>query len=251
MKFIKADPKSALAQRVTQFSNNQNGVRPRDFKSNSQTQIRLQNEMMSLYSDQYYYEIKRGEDPGTGRTISNENAGLYLRAFDLKEPWTTHRKYEVFEDKHSELFGRPATTADRIVMLDVIMEAIDSQIPNIENRLFGRYTLARYLIIYIVREILEFEGMLEEISENSAAFIREKTARANFRACVDLVVDDIVGDLNDELKNVEENFDYRGKLRDQSWVHNLSRRIVADHRKLVSRNLMPSFKQEWEKRSGA
>lgn len=131
VKFIKADPKSVLAQRVTQFSNNQNGVGPRDFKANGPIQIRLQNEMNTLYSDEYYYEIKRGEEPGPGRKISNEDAGLYLRAFDLEEPWTTHRKYEVFEDKHSELFGRPATTADRIVMLDVIMEMIDGAIPKI------------------------------------------------------------------------------------------------------------------------
>ena len=156
VKFIQADPRSALAQRVTQFSNNQNGVRPRDFKSNSPIQIRLQNEMHTLFPDQYYYEIKRGDEPGAGRKISNEDAGLYLRAFDLKEPWTTHRKYEVFEDKHSELFGRPSTTADRIVMLDLIVETIDAAIPEIENQLIGKYALARYLILYIVREILEF-----------------------------------------------------------------------------------------------
>lgn len=93
--------------------------------------------------------------------------------------------------------------------------------------------------------------MLDEVSSSPAKFVREQTARAQFRACIDLLVNDIVGDLNDEMKTVEENFDYRGKLRDQTWVQTLSRRIVADHRKLVSRSLMPSFKEEWEKRSGA
>jgi hypothetical protein len=130
------------------------------------------------------------------------------------------------------------------------MEAIDDAIPKIENQLIGRYALARYLIIYIVREMLESDGMLNAISGNPAAFVRDEAARQHFRACIDLLVDDVIGDLNDELKTVEENFDYRGKLRDQGWVQSLSRRIVADHRKLVSRNLMPSFKQEWEKRSG-
>lgn len=250
VKFIQADPKSTLAQRVTQFSNNQNGVRPRDFKSNSPIQIRLQNEVSKSYPGAYYYEIKRGEELGAGRKISNEDAGLYLRAFDLREPWTTHRKYEVFEDKHSDLFGRPSTTADRIVMLDVIMEAIDSAIPKIENQLFGRYALARFLILYVVREILEADGMLNDISRDPGAFVKDSQDRTNFRECIDLLVNDIVGDLNDELKTVEENFDYRGKMRDQAWGQTLSRRIVADHRKIVSRGLMPSFKQEWEKRVG-
>jgi hypothetical protein len=249
VKFIKADPRSALAQRVTQFSNNQNGVRPRDFKANSQTQIRLQNEVGNLYAGKYYYEIKRGEEPLPGRKISNEDAGLYLRAFDLKEPWTTHRKYEVFEEKHTELFGRPATTADRIVLLDVIMEVIDGAIPKIENQLIGRYALVRYLILYVVREILETDKMLEDISSDPAKFVRDDLSRADFRECIDVVVNDIIGDLNDEMRAVEENFDYRGKLRDQQWVQTLTRRIVADHRKLVSRNLMPSFKEEWERRA--
>lgn len=204
--------------------------------------------MHTLFPDQYYYEIKRGDEPGAGRKISNEDAGLYLRAFDLKEPWTTHRKYEVFEDKHSELFGRPSTTADRIVMLDLIVETIDAAIPEIENQLIGKYALARYLILYIVREILESDEMLQVISNQPAAFVRDEHARADFRACIELIVNDIIGDLNDELKTVEENFDYRGKLRDQQWVQALSRRIVADHRKLVSRKLMPSFREEWEKR---
>jgi hypothetical protein len=121
----------------------------------------------------------------------------------------------------------------------------------IENQLFGRYALARYLILYIVREILQSDEMLNEVSDDPLKFVRSETARANFRACVELLVNDIIGDLNDELKTVEENFDYRGKLRDQTWVQNLSRRIVGDHRKLVSRGLMPSFKQEWENRSAA
>jgi len=35
-------------------------------------------------------------------------------AFDLKEPWGTHRKYQVFDEKHADLFARPEVTADRI-----------------------------------------------------------------------------------------------------------------------------------------
>jgi hypothetical protein len=106
-KFIKMDPASSVAEMITRFSNNQNGVRPRDFKANHPIQIRLQNEFDRDYSGQYAYEIKRGEADRPGVTISNEDAGLFLRAFDLKEPWATHRKYEVFDDKHGDLFARP------------------------------------------------------------------------------------------------------------------------------------------------
>jgi hypothetical protein len=102
-KFIKLDPSSSEAKMITEFSNNQNGVRPRDFKSNDAIQIRLRKEFTNNYPSDYTYEIKRGETPGLGQPISNEEAGLYLMAFDHREPWATHRKYEVFDDKHASL----------------------------------------------------------------------------------------------------------------------------------------------------
>ena len=66
VKFIKVDPASELAEMVTRFSNNQNGVRPRDFKANHPIQIRLQNEFATTYNGDYWYEIKRGEAVGVG-----------------------------------------------------------------------------------------------------------------------------------------------------------------------------------------
>jgi hypothetical protein len=166
VKFIQTDPGSKLAEMITQFSNNQNGVRPRDFKANHPIQIRLQNEFATLYDNEYFYEIKRGELSGSDTVISNEDAGLWLRAFDLKEPWITHRKFEVFEDKYAELFARPSVTADRIVLCAVILEAISNIIPKITNQLFGKYALTRYLLLYVVRQILESDALFDQISNN-------------------------------------------------------------------------------------
>src|SRR5205085_3729019 len=138
---------------ITQFSNNQNGVTDRDFMSNSAIQIRLQNEFETFYPEEYAFEIKRGEIVSQGTVISNEEAGLFLMSFDLKEPWGTHRKYEVFEDKHADLFGRPDVTADRIVLCQVVIQVIASKLPKIENQLFARYALTKYMLLYIIREI--------------------------------------------------------------------------------------------------
>ena len=43
-KFIQMETGSPWAEQVTRYSNNQNGVKPRDFKANNPIQIRLQNE---------------------------------------------------------------------------------------------------------------------------------------------------------------------------------------------------------------
>ena len=113
--------------------------------------------------------------------ISNEEAGLFLMAFDLKEPWGTHRKYQVFERKHSDIFGRPEVTADRIVLCQVIKEAIDEASKKIENSLFGRYRLTRYLLLYIIREIIEQSPTGSTILSTPMPFVRKSPDRNHFR----------------------------------------------------------------------
>ena len=173
-KFIKVDPTSRLATLITEYSNNQNGVKARDFKANNEIQIRLKNEFSDIYANDYVYSVKRGELDDPGVVISNEDAGLYLMAFDLKEPWATHRKYQVFDDKHAELFGRPYVNADRIVMLHIIREEADKvTAAQKENTLFWKYLLTRYLMMYLVREILEGDEQGQQIINNPATVMRK------------------------------------------------------------------------------
>ena len=246
-KFIEVDPTSSLAKQITEFSNNQNGVGPRDFMANSAPQIRLQNEFRTCYQNEYEYAIKRGEPTSADVVISNEDAGLYLMAFDLKEPWATHRKYRVFDDRHSALFGHPRVTADRIVMLHVLREEVDRLAKEkVDNTLLGKYVLTRYLMMYIVREILEDDEQGKKLIEAPSEFMRDSETRDRFRSCIRNLLNDVIIDLNAEVEEYGEDFDYRGRLRDESWVKTLSTRIVSDHKRQVVRGRIPSFTQDWE-----
>lgn len=247
-KFIQMEPNSPLAKQVTEFSNNQNGVKARDFMSNNPIQIRLQNEFLSHYRGQYALEIKRGEPGGRGIAVSNEEAGLLLMAFDLKEPWATHRKYQVFEDKYVDLFGRREVTADRIVLLRVIADAATEAMSKLNNRLMARYQLTRYLVVYAVRLILESDPKSHEVFTRPEAYVRLPADREDFARCIRQVVGDIVIDLNAEVDDVGGDFDYRDKLRDSDWVRGLASRITTEHMKLVERKRITSFSTEWAQR---
>ncbi len=241
-KFIQVEPTSSLATQITEFSNNQNGVRARDFKANSAPQIRLQNEFKNLYPGTYEYAIKRGEASAGGVQISNEDAGLYLMAFDLKTPWATHRKYQVFEDKHSELFGRPEVNANRIVACHVIREAVDDVLDKINNRLLAKYVLTRYLLIYLVRRVFDEDQFGCEILQNPQNVVRNTEDREKFRRLVSSILGDIVTDLNSEVNEYGEEFDYRGKLRDEDWVKKLTKEVVSLREKLVRRGSIKDLK---------
>lgn len=251
-KFIRVDPQSSLAKQITEYSNNQNGVRPRDFKANSAPQIRLQNEFKMRYTNEYGYEIKRGEENNAGTVISNEDAGLYLMAFDLKEPWGTHRKYQIFDEKHAALFARPTVTADRIVMLQIVREEIDKVTQeHIQDSLFGKYVLTRYLLMYVLSEILDADTFGRQVTANPSGFIPDPDRREILRSCIRTVLNDVVIDLNAEVKEYGEDFDYRGRLRDEDWVKGLGRTLVAGYQKQVNRGRVESFERDWMTREQA
>jgi hypothetical protein len=247
-KFIQTKRDSELAKQVTKFSNNQNGVRPRDFMANNPSQIRLQNEFNLNYKGQYSFEIKRGEihDDEKSIKISNETAGLLLMAFDLMEPWATHRKYQVFEDKYADLFSRPEVTSDRIVLCHVILEAVESESGKLENKLFAKYILTKYFLIYCIRVILDGDELKAELHSRPESFVRKKVNRDKFRNCILQIVSDLIVDLNLEIKDLGDDFDYRDKLRDSAWVKEQSAKLVGTHKKLVRRGSFLSFKDSWE-----
>ncbi len=241
-KFIQASPLSQLSEMVTRFSNNQNGVKARDFKSNNHIQIRLQNEFNEIYGDEFFFEIKRGENSGDSDVITNEIAGQYLMAFDLKTPWATHRKYQIFEDKHSDLFGRPIVNADRILFCHVITTVITQQQDSLTNALFAKYALTKFFILYILRLIFESREDSKLIIKSPKTFIREPDSRRCFSAAIEKLLAEVITDLNAEIDQLGEDFDYRGKLRDEDWCKKLAHEIAATHIKLVARGRIEPFK---------
>ena len=246
VKLIKMESSSPLSELVTTFSNNQNGVKARDFKSNNPIQIRLQNEIRDKYGDEFHYEIKRGEDSKGLTTITNEAAGLLLLAFDLKRPWATHRKYQIFEDDHAEVFGRPAVDADRIVLCHILATRIAAAIPKLQNTLFAKYALTHFLLLYICRLIIEADDVGKDILQRPGKYVADKRQRKALISAIDKILEDIVIDLNAEVAQLGDEFDYRGKLRDEVWVKDVAHRIVAEHNKLVARNRINSFGRDFK-----
>lgn len=246
-KIVQLDVASDLAEKVTRYSNNQNGVKARDFKSNNTIQVRLQNEFPAQYKNRYCFEIKRGENLPNVEMISNEDAGLYFMAFDLKEPWATHRKYQVFDEKYAELFGRPEVTADRIVFCHTLMQSVTTAAPKLNNHLFGKYALTRYALLYVLRLILEEDDVGKDMLRNPAKYVRDIKDQNRLQKCLQSIVNDIVIDVNGEVDPLGDDFDYRDKLRDNEWVRNLARAVVSNYLKLVQRGRIQSLKAEWEK----
>lgn len=246
-KFVQVSVDSDLSRTITHFSNNQNGVKARDFKSNNNIQVRLQNEFKTYYGSEYFYEVKRGEGNTTLISISNELAGILIMSFDLKEPWGTHRKYQVFDDKYNDIFGRPEVTAHRILMLYLIDQIIISKLSAITNQLVARYSLTRFALIYMIRQIFENDTKGKELIVHPEKFVLTLQDRKNFINATTTIINDVIIDFNGEVANLGDDFDYKSRLRDEVWIKRLSQEIVSSYLKQISRNRIDSFESEWNK----
>jgi hypothetical protein len=167
-------------------------------------------------------------------------------AFDLKKPWATHRKYQIFEDEYADIFGRPSATASRIVLCHLLVQLAENAISQLNNSLFAKYALTKYFLLYTLRLIMEGDVTGVKILENPKHFIADAKRRKALLKSIEIILKDIVIDLNAELGKLGQDFDYRGKLRDEVWVKGLAHEIVASHQKLVSRARIKSLAEEYD-----
>ncbi|WP_418637287.1 AIPR family protein [Winogradskyella sp.] len=247
-KVIKVPINSPLSSQITEYSNSQNGVKPRDFKSYNQIQIRLQNEIREKFGTEYFYEIKRGEIAPNGlKVISNETMGVFLMSFDIGEPWNTHRVYQVFEDAYNKLFARPEVNGSRLIFIQILNEALVDKIEDIENKLIARYALTKYALMYITQGILENDIVGQKLIQNPETYVSTKELRSALKEALMIIIDDIIIDLNAEVGDLAEDFDYKSSLRNDEWVKKLSRNIVSNYLKQIKRKRIPSFNEELDK----
>lgn len=244
---IKLSPQSELAAKITRHSNNQNAISARDLQSNSAIQRRLQTEFQSAFDGKVHYEIKRGESAASSATvITNEEAARMLLAFDVKQPWACHQSYRLFDDLHSEIFGRPEVNAHRIVALDVLREAVVESLASIEDRLIASYRLTRYFFLYLLREAIESDTLGGTFIESPKTILSEIGAEGlKHVACQ--VLADLVIDFNaevDERRDNEDPLDYKREFKSPKAVKHLTLSILANYAKGVKRGKSVSFMGE-------
>ena len=249
-RLIELDRGSQLLDKITHNSNNQNGIKPRDFQSNNPIQLRLRSEFNSKYGGHIGYRISRGEEPSADEVIDNEVAGRVLLSFDLRQPWTCHQTYRLFDVLHGQIFGRPEVNATHIVTRLDAFAAVEEEISHVQHELVQKYTLTKYLLLYLLAGALETDEVGREILANPGRLIgdpADSITRDRLRRGFKAMLRDICIDLNHEIAGIEavEYFDYKRVLKSPVAIRALSGEILASYEKVVSRGRVPSFGDIW------
>ncbi|MCJ7817553.1 MAG: AIPR family protein [Candidatus Thorarchaeota archaeon] len=248
-RLIELPPDSDLAAKITHHSNNQNPINARDLQSNSALQRRLQNEFDKDFLGEVFYRIKRGEQSTSSEIIDNEEAAREILAFDLQEPWTCHQTYKHFDELHAEIFARPDVTAKRIYVLNLLYNLVTDTLPKIDNKEMAGYRLTRYFLLYLLRRALDHNDIGKQFSRKPEEFLVSKDGKNRIIDCAARVLDDIIIDLNAELRDREEQqnpIDYKRELKSPRPIKILERAIIPQYQKAVSRGRATSFGQEWK-----
>ena len=223
-----------LSREITLFSNNQNSPSPRDKRSNHKIQMRLKQEFENIDFEEYRYLIKRGEQPGNN-PVFNDDAGRLLLAFDIKEPWSCHQIYKVFDEKYAEIFGRPIVDAWRIILLDKIMERILISMVHIENEPIQNYRLTKYFLLYALSQNIDGDELAKETMNEAEELVKSPVKLSSFLDGVEGICGAYCVDLKYELDKDNDPIDYRVELKSQTGVTNLEKELRRSFERDVAR----------------
>ena len=145
-------------------------------------------------------------------------------------------------------FARPEVNAHRIVAVVDIHSCIIESLDDVEHRLLASYRLTQYFLLYLVRQALELDDDGKDFCADPYQFMRQTDGRTRVCQCAERVIKDIIIDLNAEVREREEAgkwFDYKRELKSPNPVRELSRSIIPQYQKAVSRRRASSFGKEW------
>ncbi len=250
-RLIELNGDSPLLDKITHNSNNQNGIKPRDFQSNNRIQLRLRTEFQKKYQKEIGYRISRGEEPETAEVIDNESAARVLLAFDVRQPWACHQTYRLFDSLHGDIFARPNVNATHIISRMDAFTAVGEVLPFVKHELIRKYTLTKYFLLYLLAEALETDEIGRELVRDPSTLLGdpiEAGARDHLVKAYKGVLQDLVLGLNyviDKHEEKDDYFDYKRVLKSPTEIRELRSVALADYERFIGRDVIESFGQMW------
>ncbi len=249
-RLIELDRGSPLIDKITHNSNNQNGIKPRDFQSNNPIQLRLRSEFQQKYEGEIGYRVSRGEEPSANEIIDNEVAARVLLAFDLGQPWACHQTYRLFDELHTQIFARPEVNAARIISGVDAFTTVEEELAKLEHELMRKYTLTKYFLLHLLYEALRTDQFGRQVIANPSELLGDpivKERRECFKEALRKTLQDLIIDLNYEIKARSEGeyFDYKRVLKSPTEIRALTREVLSSYEKVVQRGRVASFAETW------
>ena len=154
VKFVEVEGRPQLAKEVSRRSNTQNPVNLRNLVALGGPQQRLVTEFAEKYPSIYYETRPDASAPVTGRMIRNDDAAQLLCAVCNAMPWLAVKRTLLFDsDNHSLIFAENIT-ADHVVLVDEIRQAVDLEKERFPAEYRRSWQLTRLVAVYLVGQLI-------------------------------------------------------------------------------------------------
>ncbi|KAB2650192.1 MAG: hypothetical protein DVB32_11290 [Verrucomicrobia bacterium] len=236
VRFVQVGEERKSAEAIAYRTNNQNAISLRDLNANDSTQVQLKAEFDQLFGEQTIYDIKRGEEI-EGKTLNNEYAGQLLLAFNVREPWSSHQKYKVFGDRESEIFAYGVTAA-HVRLVQLIAEEIDEMLLKIKNERLRKYSLTKFILLYLIGEILRNERDGKRLLVDPKPFLQvnghpdSRAPQTAMMGEIKKLANFVVTELNYFVEGrADSDYDYKTEFKSPKHVKELRSEVMKAYDK--------------------
>ncbi len=242
VRLVRIGDSARLADDITYRSNNQNPINLKDLRANDVTQVTLKGQFRDLFGPEIDYVIKRGEETGAKVMIPNDLAAQILIALYNREPWMSHRKFDLFDQRYKDVF-HPRIEAPHVYLGYLIYQEVLKRLGDVANRLMAGYGLTTFALIYLVGLLLRESPVGQGLLENPLSYLKDN--EVGVRQKLELLIRDMLVDFNfyvDEKTKESGYFDYKTLFKNQRAVTDLAGDIVRSYKKEVIRSPNREFR---------
>lgn len=236
VRIVRVGDQRETAESIAYRTNNQNAISLRDLSANDNTQIQLKAEFDQLFGDRITYVIKRGEATAKNE-LQNEDAGQLLLALFSRQPWSAHQKYKIFGDLKSQIFAY-GINAPHIRLAQLVAGEIDKLLTTVTNERIRKYALTRYILVFLIGELLRAESDGQHLLENPRPYLFVKGAKGSDKveARVLKSVRELANFAITELNYfIEENggdaYDYKSEFKSEKQVAAIRKEVMKAYGK--------------------
>ena len=117
-------------------------------------QQRLVTEFAEKYPSIYYETRPDATTPVTGRMIRNDDAAQLLCAVCNAMPWLAVKRTSLFDSESHSLIFAENITADHVVLVDEIRQAVDLEKDRFPAEYRKSWQLTRLVAVYLVGQLI-------------------------------------------------------------------------------------------------
>lgn len=222
-----------LAELISYYNNNQNAISLMDLRANDLIQMRIEKEFKDLsakYNLNVSYIRKLGQDVPNGFfELRRDYAAQLILACYLGEPYNTHLKTAMFDEKYTDIFNKNISAFILYVYYTFHCCLHDLSSEFEDYKLYD-YGLAQFFILNVMIQFLKenYPNIYTNCLLNEESYFKNRESIKEFIKEILQLIINIFNFVLNELKNTDTEFVYKNYFKSKKELDKTKDSIKAN-----------------------